>query len=61
MRYPLRLFRYWFGYHLLREEYKRKGRPLDVAEVGVHTGQMLEFAAPRPRCLNAQVGRRSMP
>lgn len=48
VRYPLRLFRYWFGYHLLREEFKRKGRPLDVAEVGVHTGQMLEFARSAP-------------
>lgn len=43
VRYPIRLLRYWFGYHLLREEAERAGRPLDVAEVGVHTGQMLEF------------------
>lgn len=43
VRYPIRLLRYWFGYHLLREEAERSKRPLDVAEVGVHTGQMLEF------------------
>lgn len=43
VRYPIRLLRYWFGYHLLRREAARSRRPLDVAEVGVHTGQMLEF------------------
>lgn len=43
VRYPIRLLRYWFGYQLLREEAVRLGRPIDVAEVGVHTGQMLEF------------------
>ena len=48
VRYPLRLLRYWFGYHLLREECARFGRPLDVAEIGVHTGQMLEFVKSAP-------------
>lgn len=50
VRYPIRLLRYWFGYHLLRRESERAGRPLDVAEIGVHTGQMLEFvrSAPAP-------------
>ncbi len=43
VRYPIRLLRYWFGYHLLREEAKNSQRALDVAEIGVHTGQMLEF------------------
>lgn len=43
-RYPIRLLRYWFGYHLLREEFERKGSPLDVCEIGVDTGQMLQFA-----------------
>ena len=43
VRYPIRLLRYWFGYHLLREEALRHSRPIDVAETGVHTGQMLEF------------------
>ena len=42
-RYPIRLLRYWFGYHLLRDEFERVGRPLDVAEIGVGTGQMLRF------------------
>lgn len=50
VRYPIRLLRYWFGYHLLREEAKASTRPLEVAEIGVHTGQMLEFlrSAPNP-------------
>lgn len=50
VRYPIRLLRYWFGHHLLREEAERSPRPLEVAEVGVHTGQMLEFlrSAPNP-------------
>lgn len=48
VRYPIRLLRYWFGYHLLREEWQRSGRPLDVLEVGVHLGQMLEFVKSAP-------------
>lgn len=50
VRYPIRLLRYWFGYHLLREEARRHSRPFEVAEIGVHTGQMLEFvrSAPEP-------------
>jgi SAM-dependent methyltransferase len=48
VRYPLRLLRYWFGYHLLREESLRAGRPLAVAEIGVHRGQMLEFVNSAP-------------
>lgn len=47
-KYPIRLLRYWFGYHLLREEGEKAGRPIDVAETGVHTGQMLEFARSAP-------------
>lgn len=43
VQYPIRLLRYWFMYQMLREECLRQGRPLEVAEVGVHTGQMLEF------------------
>lgn len=46
--YPLRLLRYWFGYQLLREECVRAGRPLSVAEIGVHRGQMLEFVKSAP-------------
>lgn len=48
VRYPIRLLRYWFGYHLLREEAQRAGHPLEIAEVGVHTGQMLEFYRSAP-------------
>ncbi len=48
VRYPIRLLRYWFGYHLLREEAARRSRALDVAEIGVHTGQMLEFVRSAP-------------
>jgi SAM-dependent methyltransferase len=48
VRYPIRLLRYWFGYHLLREEAERRSRALDVAEIGVHSGQMLEFVRSAP-------------
>ena len=52
VRYPVRLLRYWFGYHLLRLEAERvaavEGRPIRVAEVGVHTGQFLEFVQSIP-------------
>jgi SAM-dependent methyltransferase len=48
VRYPIRLLRYWFGYHLLRQEAERLSRPLEVAEIGVHTGQMLEFLRSAP-------------
>jgi hypothetical protein len=48
VRYPIRLLRYWFGYHLLREEAEGRPRALDVAEIGVHTGQMLEFLRSAP-------------
>lgn len=40
---PFRAQRYWFMYHLLREEAARLGRPLDVCEIGVDRGQMLLF------------------
>jgi SAM-dependent methyltransferase len=48
VRYPIRLLRYWFGYQLLRDECLAAGRPLDVAEIGVHVGQMLEFVNSSP-------------
>jgi SAM-dependent methyltransferase len=48
VKYPIRLLRYWFGYQLLREDCLRAGRPLDVAEIGVHVGQMLEFVKSAP-------------
>ncbi len=44
VRYPIRLLRYWFGYHLLAHECRRAGRPIDIAEIGIHNGQMLLFA-----------------
>lgn len=48
VRYPIRILRYWFGYQLLREECRRLRRPLSVAEIGVHRGQMLEFVKSAP-------------
>jgi SAM-dependent methyltransferase len=44
VRYPIRMLRYWFGYHLLAQECHRAGRPIDIAEVGIHNGQMFLFA-----------------
>ncbi|HEY2801305.1 MAG TPA: methyltransferase domain-containing protein [Chthoniobacterales bacterium] len=43
VRYPVRLLRYWFGYHLLAQECLRAGRPIDIAEIGIHNGQMFLF------------------
>lgn len=43
IKYSVRLLRYWFMYHFLREETKRKGRKLSVCEIGVDVGQMLGF------------------
>lgn len=48
VRYPIRLLRYWFGYHLLRVAAEQTGRPLEVAEIGVHTGQFREFVTSAP-------------
>jgi SAM-dependent methyltransferase len=48
VKFPIRLLRYWFGYQLLREDCRRAGRPLDVVEIGVHVGQMLEFVHSAP-------------
>ncbi len=42
-RYPLRIFRYWLGYHLLKMEKRMQDRPLKVCEIGVDEGQMLRF------------------
>ncbi len=44
VRFPIRLLRYWFSYHLLAAEYRRAGRPLEIVEVGTHNGQMRIFA-----------------
>ncbi|MDO8207680.1 MAG: hypothetical protein Q7T38_07670, partial [Gallionella sp.] len=40
--YPIRMVRYWFIYHFLREESQRRGA-LNVCEIGVDVGQMLGF------------------
>ncbi len=41
VHYPIRLIRYWFMYHFLREA-SRRG-PLSICEIGVDTGQMKQF------------------
>ena len=41
--YPVKMLRYWFMYHLIRDEHKRLGRPVRVCEIGVDRGQMLRF------------------
>ncbi len=41
--FPFRAQRYWFMYHLLREEAARQARSLDICEIGVDRGQMLLF------------------
>lgn len=43
-RYPVKLFRYWFMYNLIRNEAARLDRPLRVCEIGTDRGQMLGFA-----------------
>lgn len=43
IHYPIRLVRYWFMYHFLREESGKRGKPLSVCEIGVDTGQMKQF------------------
>ncbi len=42
-KYPVKLLRYWFTFHLIQQEYERLGRPLKVCEIGVDRGQMLKF------------------
>ena len=41
--YPIRLLRYWFMYHFIQNEFLKRKHPLSVCEVGVDTGQMLQF------------------
>ncbi|WP_432740689.1 methyltransferase domain-containing protein [Methylobacter sp. G7] len=41
--YPIKLLRYWFMYHLIKEEQVRLGRPLRVCEIGVDRGQMRRY------------------
>jgi SAM-dependent methyltransferase len=42
INYPIRLVRYWFMYHFLRN-YSNKVDAIDVCEIGVDVGQMLGF------------------
>lgn len=46
--FSFRYARYWFMYNYLMELFARKGRPLEVCEVGVHKGQMLAFMGGTP-------------
>ena len=43
VRYPIKLLRYWFMYHLIREQQIKLGRPLRVCEIGVDRGQMRRY------------------
>lgn len=43
VRYPFRILRYWFMYHLIRREFLLRNTPLAVCELGVDKGQMLHF------------------
>ena len=43
IRYPIKLLRYWFMYHLIKAEQARQGRPLRVCEIGVDRGQMRRY------------------
>jgi 2-polyprenyl-3-methyl-5-hydroxy-6-metoxy-1,4-benzoquinol methylase len=42
-RYPMRVMRYWFIHHFLRIECALLGRGLQVCEVGIDQGQLLQF------------------
>lgn len=42
-RFPIKLLRYWFMYHLIQEQYQRLQRPLRVCEIGVDRGQMRRY------------------
>lgn len=42
-RYPIKLLRYWFMYHLIKQQHARLGRPLRVCELGVDRGQMRRY------------------
>ena len=50
-KYPIRLLRYWFMHHLIHNEFLLKQRKVCVCEIGVGSGQMLQFmqAAVRAR------------
>ena len=42
-RYPIKLLRYWFMYHFIKEQQAKLGRPLRVCEIGVDRGQMCRY------------------
>lgn len=42
-RYPIKLLRYWFMYHFIREQQIRLGRSLRICEIGIDRGQMRHF------------------
>jgi len=48
VRYPIRLLRYWFAYHLLRIESACRAAPIDLVEIGVHKAQFLQFVHSAP-------------
>ena len=41
VRYPIRLLRYWFAYHLLCIESVRREAPVDLIEIGVQNSSSL--------------------
>ena len=54
-RYPIRLLRYWFAYHLLCIESARHAAPIDLVEIGVQKAQFLQFVRSAP--VQPNVGR----
>ena len=42
-KYPMRVMRYWFIYHFLRIEHALRSQDLQICEVGIDQGQMLQF------------------
>jgi|TARA_B100001971_G_scaffold31102_1_gene25503 SAM-dependent methyltransferase len=42
-KYPIRNLRYWFINQFLQNEYLARSAPLTICEVGIDSGQMLQF------------------
>ena len=42
-KHPIRLLRYWFMHHFIHNEFLLKRRTVSVCEIGVDSGQMLQF------------------
>ena len=55
VRYPIRLLRYWFGYHLLCIESAGRAAPIDLVEIGVDKAQFFQFVHSAP--VQPNVGR----